>query len=117
MPAKLNDVISNSALFQAIQCIGIARRRDNLTSTQGTSNLQSRLPYRSGRSQNQNPLSFLYACFLQRYQRTRAGNSQSNGLRVINFIGDGPYFLIRSEERRVGKECVSTCRSRWSPAH
>src|SRR3546814_10163913 len=26
--------------------------------------------------------------------------------------GDG-----RSEERRVGKECVSTCRSRWSPYH
>src|SRR3546814_4014946 len=26
----------------------------------------------------------------------------------------GPY---RSEERRVGKECVSTCRSRWSPYH
>src|SRR3546814_19730460 len=24
---------------------------------------------------------------------------------------------LRSEERRVGKECVSTCRSRWSPAH
>src|SRR3546814_13776701 len=23
----------------------------------------------------------------------------------------------RSEARRVGKECVSTCRSRWSPAH
>src|SRR3546814_16453398 len=23
----------------------------------------------------------------------------------------------RSEERRVGKECVSTCRSRWSPNH
>src|SRR3546814_17276582 len=28
------------------------------------------------------------------------------------------YSLIfRSEERRVGKECVSTCRSRWSPYH
>src|SRR3546814_4241300 len=26
----------------------------------------------------------------------------------------GPF---RSEERRVGKECVSTCRSRWSPYH
>src|SRR3546814_13694677 len=26
-----------------------------------------------------------------------------------------PFF--RSEERRVGKECVSTCRSRWSPYH
>src|SRR3546814_1057047 len=28
-------------------------------------------------------------------------------------ISDGK----RSEERRVGKECVSTCRSRWSPYH
>src|SRR3546814_3232722 len=26
-------------------------------------------------------------------------------------------LLSRSEERRVGKECVSTCRSRWSPYH
>src|SRR3546814_12576207 len=25
--------------------------------------------------------------------------------------------VLRSEERRVGKECVSTCRSRWSPYH
>src|SRR3546814_12920584 len=25
--------------------------------------------------------------------------------------------FLRSEERRVGKECVSTCRSRWSPLH
>src|SRR3546814_6170189 len=25
--------------------------------------------------------------------------------------------MSRSEERRVGKECVSTCRSRWSPEH
>src|SRR3546814_19851523 len=25
--------------------------------------------------------------------------------------------LIRSEERRVGEECVSTCRFRWSPYH
>src|SRR3546814_17446151 len=24
---------------------------------------------------------------------------------------------VRSEERRVGKECVSTCRSRWAPSH
>src|SRR3546814_13164325 len=27
------------------------------------------------------------------------------------------YEIGRSEERRVGKECVSTCRSRWSPYH
>src|SRR3546814_13873217 len=25
--------------------------------------------------------------------------------------------ILRSEERRVGKECVSTCRSRWAPSH
>src|SRR3546814_10007197 len=34
----------------------------------------------------------------------------------------GPFLrqelaVPRSEERRVGKECVSTCRSRWSPYH
>src|SRR3546814_11874819 len=28
-----------------------------------------------------------------------------------------PYDAARSEERRVGKECVSTCRSRWSRYH
>src|SRR3546814_13721355 len=26
-----------------------------------------------------------------------------------------PPLVLRSEERRVGKECVSTCRTRWSP--
>src|SRR3546814_9986233 len=26
-------------------------------------------------------------------------------------------LVVRSEERSVGKECVSTCRSRWSPYH
>src|SRR3546814_14032297 len=31
-------------------------------------------------------------------------------MRLLNRFG-------RSEERRVGKECVSTCRSRWSPYH
>src|SRR3546814_15363559 len=36
-------------------------------------------------------------------------------------ICGNPRFSVspddRSEERRVGKECVSTCRSRWSPYH
>src|SRR3546814_4605364 len=30
---------------------------------------------------------------------------------------DGGYLIARSEERRVGKECVSTCRYRWWPYH
>src|SRR3546814_19905443 len=29
----------------------------------------------------------------------------------------GTLLQYRSEERRVGKGCVSTCRSRWSPSH
>src|SRR3546814_4911982 len=40
------------------------------------------------------------------------GAKQADALRRISFA-----CLSRSEERRVGKECVSTCRSRWSPYH
>src|SRR3546814_2424598 len=36
------------------------------------------------------------------------------GLGRVTLIND---LVARSEERRVGKECVSTCRSRWSPYH
>src|SRR3546814_13431555 len=32
-------------------------------------------------------------------------------------LRQGLEHILRSEERRVGKECVSTCRSRWSPYH
>src|SRR3546814_16142428 len=37
----------------------------------------------------------------------------------LGFINLLPVPVLdgRSEERRVGKECVSTCRSRWSPYH
>src|SRR3546814_17246137 len=34
--------------------------------------------------------------------------------KVIERSGDS---TLRSEERRVGKECVSTCRTRWAPYH
>src|SRR3546814_5092060 len=34
-----------------------------------------------------------------------------------NTIWSSKPIKTRSEERRVGKECVSTCRSRWSPYH
>src|SRR3546814_11807041 len=36
--------------------------------------------------------------------------------RYLPKIASGEY-IARSEERRVGKECVGTCRSRWSPCH
>src|SRR3546814_16330517 len=40
-----------------------------------------------------------------------AGNAP--GISVQTMV----WHAIRSEERRVGTECVSTCRSRWSPYH
>src|SRR3546814_7193023 len=47
------------------------------------------------------------------------------GFRKINPADFGIYYLglssktlpLRSEERRVGQECVRKCRSRWSPYH
>src|SRR3546814_14740227 len=46
----------------------------------------------------------------------------ASGVEGLPAIGWTPRFVLvlaflRSEERRVGKECVSTCRSRWSPYH
>src|SRR3546814_3147638 len=47
-------------------------------------------------------------------------NAPGSGAFTFNF-GELPKCIrqdfFRSEERRVGKECVSTCRSRWSPDH
>src|SRR3546814_101134 len=39
------------------------------------------------------------------------------GAASVKDMGRVMAALQRSEERRVGKECVSTCRSRWSPSH
>src|SRR3546814_13263429 len=44
------------------------------------------------------------------YVKDISGGSALSNIRNESIRG-------RSEERRVGKECVSTCRSRWSPYH
>ena len=46
--------------------------------------------------------------------------NSGNELAYYTYLKDVCYQVrahFRSEERRVGKECVSTCRSRWSPYH
>src|SRR3546814_3807163 len=53
------------------------------------------------------------------FMRPVSGEIRLNGKAIH---GPGPDRMMvfqefRSEERRVGKECVSTCRSRWSPYH
>src|SRR3546814_11689932 len=54
-------------------------------------------------------LGLAIALFFSIYGATRASGAIITALGVIYEEED------RSEERRVGQECVSTCRSRWSP--
>ena len=46
-------------------------------------------------------------------------DASSNVVSLVGFrlAAKGPDEKHRSEERRVGKECASMCRSRWSPYH
>src|SRR3546814_11831756 len=46
-------------------------------------------------------------------ETVRRTASASSNVAASTFV----EYATRSEERRVGKECVSTCRSRWSPYH
>src|SRR3546814_9580560 len=55
------------------------------------------------------PIAFALAWVLARYRFP--------GRLLVDGLVHLPLVLPRSEERRVGKECVSTCRSRWSPFH
>src|SRR3546814_20959524 len=58
---------------------------------------------------------------LRRAERCRAAFRQRDGYGLFGLVQGGTNAALReesakgrSEERRVGKECVSTCRSRWS---
>src|SRR3546814_12591165 len=46
-----------------------------------------------------------------------AEGAPGEGHREAGVVDDGLRVEARSEKRRVGKECVSTCRCRWSPDH
>src|SRR3546814_3820672 len=58
---------------------------------------------------------------LGRRDSREGGQGQTTGslgdLQPVDAAEDILDGHSRSEERRVGKECVSTCRSRWSPNH
>src|SRR3546814_12396203 len=46
-----------------------------------------------------------------------AGKQTISELPQTAYFGSEQSFAMRSEERRVGKECGSTCRARWSAYH
>src|SRR3546814_21005564 len=50
-------------------------------------------------------------------QRLVALDHGGHLLALVRMAQEHDFVMTRSEERRVGKECVSTCRSRWSPDH
>ena len=52
--------------------------------------------------------------YLERPQRLIIA---SNATIALILVLSGELLAVRSEERRVGKECPSLCRSRWSPYH
>src|SRR3546814_4522895 len=51
------------------------------------------------------------------HRRLLARGGGRLGVRRAHRVAERIDVGIRSAERRVGKECVSTCRSRWSPYH
>src|SRR3546814_2370970 len=52
----------------------------------------------------------------ERTARSVIGDAHGAAAR-LSVLDEAGHEVLRSEERRVGKECVSTCRSRWSPYH
>src|SRR3546814_4392450 len=57
---------------------------------------------------------------LDRHVRIQLERTPADREILLRSLTQGPLqsaLADRSEERRVGKECVSTCRSRWSPHH
>src|SRR3546814_17489542 len=82
----------------------------------------STAPRDPSRSENAH-VGFVYACRHTQHRRRRSASSENSAGGVRLFCQNQEVFFrvsletLRSEERRVGKECVSTCRSRWSPYH
>src|SRR3546814_12243451 len=85
------------------QIVSIQRRRAHPPKQLG---FEGRRDSRGGEPMSEN------VHYLQHASRRPPGIQASKTL-----FADDPEGTQRSEERRVGKECVSTCRSRWWPYH
>src|SRR3546814_18322746 len=66
------------------------------------------------------PLYLAGAQLVQQHGMAPLANNMGLFVATPSYNGRIAFSIVcerRSEERRVGKECVSTCRSRWSPYH
>src|SRR3546814_15175067 len=75
--------------------------------------------YRHVRRSSNNPVRHRIAGFSEIQQDTteRRLGGLFGAFRHLDYRNCYMSRFWRSEERRVGKECVSTCRSRWAPYH
>src|SRR3546814_12671792 len=93
--------------------LGIARTFQNIELFEHATVLHNLLLGRHARRGGQHLLAEML--FLPSVRRTELAHREKVE-HVIDFL-DLQHYRDRSEERRVGKECVSTCRSRWSTYH
>src|SRR3546814_20874286 len=89
LSAAYDEIILNPELFQRVKAVYEARATSGLDAKQ------------------QQLVTRLYDQFVRR--GANLDEAQKQQLSAYN-------QQLRSEERRVGKECVSTCSSRWSPS-
>src|SRR3546814_19332331 len=66
---------------------------------------------------NDGPLKLAFHAAAIGALRVLAGSREDIAVLLVALVALGLEQVDRSEERRVGKECVSTCRSRWSTYH
>ena len=60
-------------------------------------------------------ISIVVLAFILEISTNTTENFRNKGVQMAVFASMG--IFLRSEERRVGKECLRLCRSRWSPYH
>src|SRR3546814_16603008 len=116
--------------YEIIVCIFFVVRDTFLLCIQCVFFVMIRRPPRSTRTDTLFPYTTLFRS--QRWcdlgPKSDAQKPKFNSATICGRVAAFPSFcsvcrafaiapVIRSEERRVGKECVSTCRSRWSPYH
>src|SRR3546814_18262861 len=96
---------------QVVQAVALAADQDQYTAfALGIVNLRLHVEFLSQRREGR----------FQDFDRKGCGQREMHAQKKMLCFQVAELLRIddvRSEERRVGKECVSTCRSRWSPYH
>src|SRR3546814_12483878 len=88
--------------------------RDALTDSEFAQVIASALKVEFGSTRNGAKMIMKWTGVSERTAKNwLSGTNAPSGVHLILLARESN--AVRTEERRVGKECVSTCRSRWSP--